>query len=79
MGKTHDDQIVREALDLAIYHFADRRERAFDLIRAQAELLGIDLPEGFGTVGETKPVAPHKCVAGHNNHAMRVATRMKSK
>jgi len=53
-----DEQKVKEALDLALQHFPERLDRAFELIRAQAELLGIELPEGFGTVGEEiKPEA----------------------
>lgn len=41
---------VARALDLALEHFPERLDRAFGLIRVQAEQLGIALPERFGEV-----------------------------
>ena len=48
--KTHKDEAVRKALDLAFSHFPDRHDRAVGLVRAQCEALGIELQEGFGEI-----------------------------
>jgi len=61
------EQKVREALDIAMAHFGDRRERALGLIKAQSDFLGLELPENFG---EEVPLCAHCWKPAEGNYSI---------